>query len=278
MPHNLTRTHIILFFLTILTTLTAGALHAGVNPLAHPEKLYKGIPFSFTLMSILMSHELAHYFASRMHHTPATLPYFIPAPSIIGTFGAFIKMRPPIFERRSLIDIGASGPIAGFIVALIAVIIGLKLSDVRPAGTVISSYYLGSSILFNMLIKVVLSIDPDTHEIILHPVAFAGWIGFFITSINLLPIGQLDGGHIAYAISNRLHRIISILLIPILLILGFSRWSGWVVWALLMMLLGTNHPPVVYPERPLDGRRKLIGLLCFIIFILTFTPTPFGIR
>ena len=274
MPHNLTRLHILLFIATFITTVLAGALLNGVIPWEHPEKIYLGLPFSLTLLFILLTHEMAHYIASRKHKVQATLPYFIPAPSIIGTFGAVIKMKPPIPDRRSLIDIGASGPIGGFIIAVIACIAGLYWSEVKPAGEIQTGISFGSSILFTFLSKIVLNIDPDKYDVLLHPVAFAGWIGLLVTSLNLLPIGQLDGGHITYALLGERHGIISKGMIPVLIVMGFVFWPGWFIWAVLMIILGYRHPPVVYPNIQLDGKRKCIGWISLFIFILTFTPTP----
>ena len=274
MPHKLTRIHILLFTLTFMTTMSAGALLSGVIPWEQPGKIYVGLPFSLTLLLILLTHEMSHYIASRMHNVSATLPYFIPAPSIIGTFGAIIKMKPPIPDRRSLIDIGASGPIGGFIVAVIACIAGLYMSDVRPAGELQEGITFGSSLLFTFLSKVVLNIDPEKYDVILHPVAFAGWIGFLVTSLNLLPIGQLDGGHIIYALFGENHERISKVTLPVLVILGIFLWPGWLIWAVLMLVLGYRHPPVVYPHIQLDRKRKIVGWISLAIFILTFTPMP----
>jgi membrane-associated protease RseP (regulator of RpoE activity) len=274
MPHKLTRTHIILFIATFITTLLAGALMNGVIPWEQPEKIYLGLPFSLTLLLILLTHEMSHYFTSRLHHVSATLPYFIPAPSIIGTFGAVIKMKPPIPDRRSLIDIGASGPIGGLIVAIIATIVGLSLSEVKPAGELQHGLAFGSSLLFTFLSKIVLNVEPEKFDVILHPVAFAGWIGLLVTSLNLLPIGQLDGGHIAYALFGEKHEWISKGMIPVLVILGIIFWPGWIVWAALMFFLGYRHPPVVYPHIQLDRKRKMVGWISLVIFILTFTPMP----
>ncbi len=274
MPHKLTRLHVVLFVSTFITTLIAGAMLNGVVPWEEPGKIYLGLPFSLTLLLILMTHELSHYFMSRRHNVSATLPYFIPAPSIIGTFGAVIKMKPPIPDRRSLIDIGASGPIGGFIVAVIAVIIGLSLSTVKPAGELQGGISFGSSILFTFLSEIVLNIDPRQYDVLLHPVAFAGWIGLLVTSLNLLPIGQLDGGHIVYALFGEKHELISKSTIPVLIILGIIFWSGWIFWAVIMYFLGYRHPPVVYPYIELDRKRKLMGWACFIIFIITFMPAP----
>lgn len=274
MPNKLTRIHVLLFVLTFITTTSAGAFMSGVIPWEHPEKIYVGLPFSLTLILILLTHEMSHYIASRIHHVAATLPYFIPAPSIIGTFGAVIKMRPPIPDRRSLIDIGASGPIGGFIIAVIACVVGLHYSEVRPTGEIHEGLVFGSSLLFNFLSNIVLNVDPAKYDIMLHPVAFAGWIGLLVTSLNLLPIGQLDGGHITYALFGDKHTLISGSMLPILVILGIKYWEGWLIWAVLMIFLGYRHPPVVYPYIQLDRNRKLIGWIALIIFVLTFTPAP----
>ena len=274
MPHKLTRIHVLLFILTFMTTTIAGALLNGVIPWEQPGKIYLGLPFSLTLLFILLTHEMSHYIASRLHKVSATLPYFIPAPSIIGTFGAVIKMKPPIPDRRSLIDIGASGPIGGFIIAVIACVVGLHFSEVRPTGHIQEGLAFGSSLLFSFLTKLVLGIDPEKYDILLHPVAFAGWIGLLVTSLNLLPIGQLDGGHITYALLGEKHAWISRGMLPVLVVLGIIYWEGWLIWAVLMIFLGYKHPPVVYPHIQLDRNRKLIGWIALVIFILTFTPAP----
>jgi membrane-associated protease RseP (regulator of RpoE activity) len=270
--------HIVLFILTFLSMLAAGALlQKGVDIFSEPWRIVEGLPFALTLMVILLSHELSHYFASKKHHTKATLPYFIPAPSLVGTFGAFIKMKSPIITRKALIDIGASGPIAGFLLSVIAAIVGLRHSSVVPTTEMKGGLSLGDSILFSLLSRLVLGTPPASYDILLHPVAFAGWIGLFVTSLNLIPIGQLDGGHIAYAFLRERHRILSIVLVMMLLILGFVFWEMWALWGALMIVLGLNHPPVIYWEVPLDRKRKVVGVLAFIIFILTFMPSPFSI-
>lgn len=227
-------------------------------------------------MFILLSHELSHYFAARLHHTSATLPYFIPAPSLIGTFGAFIKMTSPLRTRRSLIDIGASGPVAGFVVSLLASIVGLSLSKVIETSSASGGLMLGDSLLFSALSGVVLGVPPEGKDILLHPVAFAGWIGFFVTSLNLIPIGQLDGGHIAYALLGERHKRLSIALVAVLVLLAVFYWEGWALWEALMLLLGIKHPPV-YEWEPLDPARKLVGAVSLFIFIITFIPLPFSV-
>jgi membrane-associated protease RseP (regulator of RpoE activity) len=266
---------LILFFATVLTTLFAGALQQGINLLKEPFRLWEGYPFSISIMTILLGHEMGHYFASKAHKTKATLPYFIPAPSIIGTFGAFIKMKSPIFTRKALVDIGATGPFVGFILSLIACLIGLKMSKVVPMTQGEDFFMLGDSILFSLLVKFILGNIPPQYDVLLSPVAFAGWIGLFVTSMNLIPVGQLDGGHIAYALFGRYHFYISRVFIFIIVLLGIFYWHGWLVWAALLLFLGLNHPPILVWENRLSLIRKIVGALSFVLFILTFVPAPF---
>jgi membrane-associated protease RseP (regulator of RpoE activity) len=268
---------IVLFILTMLSTLFVGAMQTGADILKDPWKIYYGLPFALTLMIILLTHELSHYFASKKHGVNATLPYFIPAPTIIGTFGAFIKMKSPIVTRKALIDIGASGPIAGFIVSVIAVLIGLHLSKIVPVSQTKGALTLGDSILFSFLAQTVLGVTPADSDILLNPVAFAGWIGLFVTSMNLIPVGQLDGGHIAFALLGEKQTRLSFILVLVMSLLGVLLWEGWIIWAVLLLVIGLRHPPVISWEVPLDKRRKLIGWLAFVIFILTFIPVPFKI-
>ena len=269
--------HLILFILTIMSTLLVGAMQTGADIFKEPGKIYNGIPFSLTLIVILLSHELSHYFTSKRHGVKATLPYFIPAPTIIGTFGAFIKMKSPIVTRDALVDIGASGPIAGFIFSVIAVIVGLQLSQVVPATQSGGTLDLGDSILFLSLSHMILGATPAGSDILLHPVAFAGWIGLFVTSLNLIPVGQLDGGHIAYALLGEKHTHLSMFLILVMVLLGLLSWEGWFVWCVLLLILGLRHPPVIHWEAPLGVKRKLIGWIALVIFIITFIPAPFKI-
>ncbi|MDH5201780.1 MAG: site-2 protease family protein [Nitrospirota bacterium] len=269
--------HIVLFILTFCTTLLAGAMQSGVHILKEPEKIYKGLPFALTLMAILLSHELAHYFTSKKYNIKATLPYFIPAPTIIGTFGAIIKMKSPIVTRRALVDIGASGPVAGFIISVIVSIVGLSFSKVVPLQEISESIRLGDSLLFTLLSRVILDYHPGSQDILLHPIAFAGWIGFFITFINLIPVGQLDGGHIAYALLGEKHVYLSYGLMLVMVHLGLLLWEGWALWAILLLILGLRHPPILYWEVPLDQRRIVLGWCALFIFVLTFIPVPFKI-
>ncbi|MDP2754091.1 MAG: site-2 protease family protein [Nitrospirota bacterium] len=272
--------HFFLFILTLFSTLIAGAMQTGTDILKEPEKIYKGLPFALTLMTILLGHEFSHYFAARRHNTKATLPYFIPAPpfiSFIGTFGAFIKMKPPIVTRKALIDIGASGPIVGFIISVIVSIVGLSLSKVVAIRETEGALRLGDSLLFSFLSNISLNYQTGSQDILLHPVAFAGWIGLFVTSLNLIPVGQLDGGHIAYALLGEKHVYLSKLLVLVMVPLGLLLWAGWAIWAVLLLILGLRHPPVLYREASLDPKRRFIGWLALVIFVLTFIPVPFKI-
>lgn len=266
--------NLLLFVLTVFTTLLAGTLQQGLNVFQHPADLVRGIPFSFTLMAILLTHEMGHYLTSRYHGVGATLPYFIPAPSIIGTFGAFIRMTSPIYNKRALLDIGASGPIAGFVVAVVAVAVGLRFSTVVET-TTMEGMKLGTPLIFSFISNIVIGPIPDHYDVLLHPIAFAGWIGMFVTALNLIPIGQLDGGHVVYAVFGRRHRTISLIMIPTLILLGMFGWPGWYIWAVLPLIFGINHPPVMDSDSPLDRNRQIIGWISLALFALTFTPTPF---
>ena len=266
--------HFFLFLFTLFSTLVAGTLQQGINPIENPWLLWKGIPFSFTLLMILGAHEFGHYFMSKKHHIDVTLPYFIPAPSFIGTFGAFIKMKSPIMDRRILLDIGAAGPLAGMCIAVPVLLVGLSLSEIRHE-TVESGFSLGSSLFFLFFNWLVHGSMPDDANLILHPIAFSGWIGLLVTCLNLLPVGQLDGGHVAYAVIGPKQHVVSKAVLAILVVLGVTGWSGWLVWAGILLIMGTNHPPVIYDWIPLDRKRKVIGWITLSLFVMTFTPVPF---
>lgn len=266
--------HYLLFVITLFTTLIAGALQQGVDLIENPWLIWKGIPFSFTLLMILGAHEFGHYFMSRKHNIDVTFPYFIPAPSFIGTFGAFIKMKSPIMDRRILLDVGAAGPLAGMCVTIPVLLIGLSLSEIKYE-TVETGISLGSSILFSVMNWIVHGFLPDDVNLVLHPIAFSGWIGLLVTCLNLLPVGQLDGGHVAYAVIGPKQRVVAKMIIAGLVIFGIAGWSGWLLWAGILFIMGLNHPPVVYDWIPLDRKRKVIGWITLLIFVMTFTPVPF---
>ena len=275
------RIHWILFLLTIFTTLFAGALMEGAQIYSNPLEIFKGIPFSFTLLFILGTHEFGHYYYAQKHKVDATLPYFIPAPPflfLIGTFGAFIKIKSPIYRKDALLQIGAAGPIAGFIIAVPALVIGLLLSEVIEKKDIQGAIILGDSILMKVLTFITHPGLLESQDIMLHPIAFAGWIGLLVTMLNLLPIGQLDGGHIAYAMLGEKQNIIGKLAFLLLIPLSFFS-INWLIWGILLLLLmrSVKHPPIQDIHVPLSYKDKRIGYACLIIFILCFIPAPFKI-
>jgi membrane-associated protease RseP (regulator of RpoE activity) len=270
--------HLGLLLATVVTTIIAGALQQGVNPLETPWELSKGIPFSFTLLLILGAHEMGHYLVSRRHRLDVTLPYFIPAPPIpfiIGTFGAFIRIRSPLKDKRALLDVGCAGPLTGVLVSIPVILVGLKLSTVTVIGGGRGGLILGEPLMFKLLSWLALGHLTPEENVILHPVAFAGWIGFLVTALNLLPVGQLDGGHVAYALFPEYHRYISLGTLALLVVCGMVFWKGWLMWAVLLTFLGWRHPPPYQFWVPLDRRRRILGIITIVVFILTFTPAPF---
>jgi membrane-associated protease RseP (regulator of RpoE activity) len=288
-PRPFPLVNVLLFLLTLLTTTVAGAYMAGAEiSLLHPidsfALLPAGLSFSLPLMAILLSHELGHYVTSRYHGVDTSLPYFIPAPPqwfIIGTFGAFIRMRQMPRTRRVMFDIGAAGPWAGVILAIPAVLIGLWMSDVGPLDKTGGGLELGNSLLFLGLSRIALGVNPMSVNVNLHPIAFAGWLGLFVTTLNLLPVGQLDGGHVIYALFPRRHRTISMLFVVscgLMVIVPFALnmqfWMGWLLWGILAIALGLGHPATVDRDTPLDPRRRFAAWATIVLFIATFSPVP----
>lgn len=271
--------HVVLFLATLVTTTVAGAWQADADFLSDPWQIVAGLPFAVTLMSILLVHEMGHYLTSRYHGVKATLPYFIPAPSFIGTFGAFIRMQSSPPDRRSLFDVAAAGPLAGLVLAVPAVIVGFHLSTVAPQDSSGGGMVLGSSLLLSFLSKITLGVLPDDANIVLHPVGFAGWIGLLVTAMNLLPAGQLDGGHVTYALFGRRYIWVSRLTVAVILTLGVTRlWDGWLVWGILLLFMGVRHPPPVDPDTPLDAKRKFLGWFLLGTLAVTFIPVPFSFQ
>ncbi|MFO0705933.1 MAG: site-2 protease family protein [Nitrospira sp.] len=279
-----------LFLLTVFTTLWAGAYQDRPN-LFHPfrgawdllterpEELLNGIPFSATLLLILVTHELAHFLASKWHRVPASLPLFVPGlPVLVGTFGAIIRVRGPIVERKALFDIGISGPLAGFVVAVGALVVGLQWSQVEIGVSAASPFYVGRSMLIDWAISIVMGDLPRGAGVNLHPVAEAAWFGLFVTCLNLIPIGQLDGGHVAYALWGRAQRTIAVAMVPLLLFLGYIGWQGWWLWVLLSGLLGLAHPPIPNPTSELGRARTWLGWATVVLFAVIFTPFPIVTR
>lgn len=258
-----------LLLATVVTTFLAGLFHSGGEPAT-------AFAFGFSLMAILGTHELGHYMAARRWKVDTTPPYFIPFPNpFLGTLGAFIRIRSPLPHLKALLDVAAAGPWAGFVVAVLVSWIGLNLSHFVPADSALVGLRLGESLIFKAMAFLVKGPDPPGQELLLHPVAFAGWIGFFVTALNLLPIGQLDGGHVIYALFPRHHRVFGLLTLMTLLGLGFF-WQGWWMWMVLVLILGIGHPPPLNPYLPLDGRRRQWAWATVLLFVITFVPVPFS--
>jgi membrane-associated protease RseP (regulator of RpoE activity) len=275
------RWNLVGFLLTVLSTLWAGAYLEGALWdffLRDPRQLAEGIPFSAALLGILAAHEFGHYIAARRYGLHVTLPFFIPMPilSPIGTLGAVIKMKTPIYTRRMLLDIGAAGPLAGIVIAIPVAAWGIMGSPVLPADAP-AGIRLGEPLLFKALLALFAPSYPPTHDIYLNSIAFAGWIGIFVTALNMLPIGQLDGGHVLYALVGRAQHRVAWLFFAALLVMGWW-WQGWYVWAILLLfLIRIRHPAVLDPHFDLDSRRRWIGWLAVAVFVLCFTPVPFEI-
>lgn len=277
----------LLFAVTLLTTTVVGAamqmdfnrnlpfdlehsLDMFVWVWRRPSLLFEGLPFSLTLLAILMAHELGHYVAAVYHRVDSSLPYFLPSP-FLGTFGAFIRVRSPIYSKRVLFDIGVAGPIAGFVFLLPALSIGLAFSKVIPNVASQGSVLFGAPLLQWAMQA---AIFPGVHlsDVCLHPVARAAWVGMFATSMNLLPIGQLDGGHILYSFFPRRHKLVSKVLCGAILPLGIY-WHGWFLWAIILFFLGRRHPVIYDPAEMTPGRRKL-AWLALAIFLICFIYAP----
>jgi len=285
---------LILFLLTVVSTLAVGAEFAGsytrnqepfssnpnpfrtmIVPFQHPEMLVLGIPFSFTLLTILFAHEMGHYIACRIYGIDVSYPYFIPAPTLFGTFGAFIRIRSPIPTRRVLFDIGAAGPVAGFTVAVPAMLYAAATSKIVP-----EAQY-GAGVIFGNPLLVRLSIalfhpHVDSNWVLLSPVGRAAWVGFFVTALNLLPAWQLDGGHVLYSLTSRFHRYVTFAISIALILLGYLAWPGWYVWGGLILVLSLRfrHPPLLAPWEPLGASRRAWAVAVFVIFVLCFILSP----
>lgn len=290
--------NLLLLFATFCTTLVIGArlqwnFDHGLPSFPLDESLLPpfiwaikghylllGLPFSLTLMGILLAHELGHYLYCVKYRVDATLPFFIPFPSLIGTLGAFIRIRSPLRSRRILFDIGIAGPIAGFAVALPVLILSLGKSHVAPLGQSIPRIDLGLPLIFSLVRKLLVAFghagalaNIPASRILLHPVAVAAWVGMFATSLNLLPGGQLDGGHIVFAVSPRWHKTVSRVTILALIPLALFCWTGWIVWAILLRITGMRHPSVA--EWPGIGTgRRVLAALALLMLVLTFWYSP----
>ena len=267
--------NLLLFGATFVTTTAAGAALVGADVWRNPAAILLGLPFSLTLLAILVTHELGHYFMGKWHGVHVTLPYFIPMPfSILGTFGAFIQMNGPIRNRRQLFDVGFAGPLAGFVVALPLFILGLLWSEVSRAPFGMMVVGLGDSLL-TAILKGLLQPTLVGQTLQWHPVAIAAYFGILLTGVNLLPAGQLDGGHISYALFGRAARPVAVVTLAVLVLMGMLIWRGWFIWAGFIFLSGLRHPTPLDDVTPLDRARVLIGVGAFVLFALTLIPAPF---
>jgi membrane-associated protease RseP (regulator of RpoE activity) len=273
--------HWLLFGLTLITTTWAGALHAGVDLVKEPSRFAVGLSYSLGLMLILGAHELGHYFAARKHGIRVTPPYFIPVPFALGTFGAFIKLKSLAPDRRAAFDVAVAGPLAGLVFAIPALLIGLQHSRVvagnQTADMLHTGVQVGSSFLLAFLAKIALGADTiQGHQLMLHPLAFAGWLGLFVTALNLLPVGQLDGGHIAHALfGSRRGHMISVGALITLFALALFVWPGLMMWALIVWFIaGTRDVPALDDITPLNPARRALGWFAFLLLAAIMIPVP----
>jgi len=281
--------HWCLLGLTLLTTTIVGVVFArgfetnrpldldqflNILPVlaARPLLLVDGLAFSLTLLTILLSHELGHYFACRYYGIDASLPYFLPAPTPIGTLGAFIRIRSPIYTRRALFDVGIAGPLAGFVVLVPLLAIGVASSKVIPGIAERGDLIFGTPAILRAMEWAVFP-GVRSSDILLHPVARGAWVGILATALNLIPIGQLDGGHILYSFAGRWHKLLSRLFVVALVPLGIFYSHTWLVWAALLFFFALRHP-TIFDDTPLDRNRVLLGLAALLVFLLTFTLVP----
>ena len=302
------RINLLLFALTVLSTLFVGAVYGAdveMDPnegllaifwrvLSTPQLLAQGIPFALTLLGILSAHEFGHYFAARYHKVAVTLPYFLPMPLGFGTLGAFIRLKEPVPDRRKLFDIGVAGPLAGLVLAVPLLLYGLSTSEVRVPPAMEGAVLEGNSLLYYYAKVFVLGQplpNPATGmDVMMNDVTFAAWIGLLVTALNLLPLGQLDGGHTVFALFGKRARLINGAALVGMLLLGVAGlgevqaridgletvgWSGWFLWLVLINFLGGPfHPPALDDVTELDARRRWLGYAVIAIFVLTFVPVP----
>jgi Zn-dependent protease len=304
-----------LLLLTLVTVLMVGALYGYEGSAETAGDLYgyaishlgEGVPYALSLMAILLAHEFGHYLAARYHKSPVTLPYFLPFPLLgsFGTLGAFIRLKAPPKNRRVLMDVGLAGPLAGLVVAIPLLLIGLAQSEVGqlPLNPMAGNAMEGNSLLYlgaKYLVTGRLLPEPLSYgqleplqywiryfftsrpfpaggtDVLLGPVAWAGWVGLLVTALNLIPAGQLDGGHLIYVLSRKTARALWSVVVVALVALGLV-WTGWYLWAFLIFFLGRAHAQPLDTITPLDGRRKALAILGILIFFLVFTPVPLAI-
>lgn len=285
---------LVLFLLTVLSTLSVGcefALSYAQNrepfsgsqdpfalmlvPFQHPHLLVLGVPFSFTLLLILMAHEMGHFVACRIYGLDATYPYFIPFPNVFGTFGAFIRIRSPITTRKALFDVGIAGPIVGFLFTVPALAYGVAASKIVPGVQNGADIVFGDPPLLR-LFKGLFHPNVNPGWVLLHPIGWAAWTGMFVTGLNLLPIWQLDGGHILFSVAPDKHRQASLAVALALIGLGIYAWHVWLFLGFILTILSLRyrHPPFYDPWETLDPKRRVLTVVAIAIFILCFTPWP----
>ncbi|MEO8100414.1 MAG: site-2 protease family protein [Acidobacteriota bacterium] len=287
-PHHRYWLHTLLLLLTLVTTSVVGAgmaasfaegrpfdfddIYGYGRIFDNPAYLLTGLPFSLTLVGVLLAHEFGHFLTARYYSVDASLPYFIPVPTLIGTFGAFIRIRSAILSKRVLFDIGIAGPLAGFAALILPLIIGVSLSKVIPGIAVRGEVVFGTPLLLRAMEWARFPGVP-TADIYLHPIARGAWVGVLATALNLLPIGQLDGGHIVYAFLGERTKYLSWFLIAVLIPMGFYFAVSWLFWAAILFFFGMRHPRIVDPS-PIRGTRQWLALLALFILVLSFTPSP----
>jgi membrane-associated protease RseP (regulator of RpoE activity) len=263
--------HIVLFVLTALSTYFVAARYSF-----NPKYFIDGISYCVPIMTILLAHEMGHYTMSRRYGIPTTLPYFIPFPlSPFGTFGAIIKMKGIIINKKALFDIGVAGPLSSFILSVPCLFFGMKLSTIVPINQNVHEFRLGEPLLLKLIQRLTIGVLSPDQDVMLHPLGYAGWVGLFVTALNLLPVGQLDGGHVIYAVFGQKSRwaFAGSMLALVLLALFYN--PGWLALVVLLLIFGMRHPQPFDTETPLDRPRKVLACLMLAVFILSFTPAPF---
>lgn len=294
-PSDKTWVNGILFLLTVLTTCYAGLswsasflfFDAGADLIVVPGRALENARlfplsalYAAVLMTILVGHEMGHYLTCRRYGARATLPYFLPGPPFLGTFGAFIRIKSPLLLKRQVFDVGANGPLAGFALTVPALAVGLALSRVVPFTPSAETVNFGEPLLFKLMSGLFFGPIPEGSGLVLHPIGWAGWVGLLVTSINLVPLGQLDGGHVAYAVLGRHARLVSRIMVVFLVVMGVFFHTTWLIAAALILFFEfkskfrLRHPPVYDESAPLDVKRRLLGLLVLAIFVLSFNPAP----
>jgi membrane-associated protease RseP (regulator of RpoE activity) len=284
----------ILFVVTLWTTLAAGSLFAvsyahnsaraigdenlftlPLLLIRHPHLLLLGIPFAFTLLGFLIAHEMGHYLACKYYGVECSYPFFLPSPFLFGTFGAVIKIRSAITTRRAIFDIGIAGPILGFVVVVPLLAYGIAISKIVPGAQEDSGIIFGIPALMRFFIAM-FHPGADASSVLLHPIARAAWFGLLATALNLLPVWQLDGGHIIYSQTPERHQRISLAVALFLVFLGIRYWYGWAFWGIILLVLSLRlrHPPLYDRWQPLDASRKLMSIVALAIFLLCFTLMP----